>query len=281
MDGYIRFDFDKITQENSDKLVGGGFCWDTFFDDLDEEKANFGAEEEEGLEFQESLEERCEELYAFVCKIKEACSVTLTDDELKAIDDAVASRVGELKGVMESINEVNEERCQKAITAFVKEIREDAGGNVLDVRNAVEEALGVIILFKSDKDEESKKWNNVNALLKMELNTPDEKERGKMSEEYCKAFNLEENVSIQVNKDPVVVHSYDAGGWKHQMGEFDVGDKAIEAIKQKLNDNNIVASWKPQRNGKYVERFNWTRLRGDEKARFASHLRTCVRAFSF
>ena len=106
------------------------------------------------------------------------------------------------------------------------------------LRTAVEEALGVVILFPSRDEGTNGRLAKAKALLEMKFKHPSEEERKEMSRQMCKAFNLKDE-KIQLNKNPVVVHTY-AGGSDHQMGEFDVGDNAIKAIKRKLKDGEIV-----------------------------------------
>ena len=167
--------------------------------------------------------------------MKTACAVSLTDEQLGALDDYFADLVDELKRDMEAVCEENEKQCQNAITAFVDEIRQNAAKTENDdaLRTAAEEALGVVILFPGPDKGTKERLENVEALLKMKLDTPDEKEREEVSKAYRKAFDFEddETVKIQLNGDPVVVHFFDAAGCKHQLGEFDVGKNAIEAIE--------------------------------------------------
>ena len=74
---------------------------------------------------------------------------------------------------METINKENKKRCQEAITAFVDKIRQNAAKKKNDddaLRTAVEEALGVFILFPSRDKGTNGRLEKAKALLAHEGN---------------------------------------------------------------------------------------------------------------
>ena len=200
MDENFEFNLDNITEDFSKELVNGGYDWYGFPDALANAKAEKGIKEKE--------KQRIRSFLNFVDKIKESCSVSLTDDELGALDEHLAALVSEFKGDMEKINEDNKESCKEAITTLANKIRTNAEAveNIDDaLRTAVEEALGVFILFPEPRDN-GERLENVKELLKMKFARP--KERKEMSKQYREAYGLKgKNINIQLNKNPVVVHS--------------------------------------------------------------------------
>ena len=189
-----RFEFvgNQITPELSvDLLTKKKYRWNTFLDELEAAKRLEARERGEEIK-KETLEERQKWFNNFVCEMKTACAVSLTDEQLGALDDYFADLVDELKRDMEAVCEENEKQCQNAITAFVDEIRQNAAKTENDdaLRTAAEEALGVVILFPGPDKGTKERLENVEALLKMKLDTPDEKEREEVSKAYRKAFDF-------------------------------------------------------------------------------------------
>jgi hypothetical protein len=230
----VELNHDKIAEKKDviERAINGGCRWDTFPDDYIELKSK-------------NIKRNafCE----LVRQLREVCKVSLTVEQLDALDDVFAKLVKEEKVLDKIINEINDENVERLNAkkdALVKKFR---GNNekLEAVRDKLEKAFGVEIFLPGDVKEESEKLDKINALLGLKFVRPPAKECEIMSKAYCKAFD-KKDAQIRLNPNPVTAHfirettSTRSEAAQQLLGNFVFGEKAKDDIVKQLEKGSIV-----------------------------------------
>lgn len=229
----VELNHDKIAEKKDviERAINGECRWDTFADDY--------------IELRPKNVKR-NAFCKLVRQLREVCKVSLTAEQLDALDDVFAKLVMEEKVLDKIINEINNEnvKCLNAKKdALVKKIR---GNNekLEVVRDNLEKAFGVEIFLPGDV-EKSEKLEKINALLGLKFDCPPKKECEIMSKAYCKEFDKKKDAQIQLNPNPVTAHfiretTSTRSEAQQLLGNFVFGEKAKDDIVKQLNEGSIV-----------------------------------------